>query len=115
MKRSVLIIVSSNPRTNGWAAEAVRMAAGLSTHGRLAVTLCLRGHALGVLEANPEDLVDGDYFEDYLPVLAEAGTIGIVGSPREVRNENFIPLKLQHISEAGLEKLISSSDRTIRF
>ena len=115
MKRSVLIIVSSDPRTSGRPAEAVRMAAGLSTHGRLAVTLCLRGRALDVFRTSAEDLVDGDHFEDYLPILAGVGTIGIVGDLTEVRGENLGSLKLERLSEDELEKRISSSDRTIRF
>lgn len=115
MKHAVLVIAGSDPRTSGRTAEAVRMAAGLSTHERLAVMLCLKGNALEVFQTSPEDLVDGDHFNDYLPVLAEAGTIGIVGGPTEARSENFGSLKLERLSEEELEKRISSSDRTIRF
>ncbi len=115
MKRTVLVITESDPRKSGRTAEAVRIAAGLSTHEQLAVTLCLKGSAREVFQTSPEDLVDGDHLKDYLPVLAESGTIGIVGGPTEARNENFGSLKLERLSEEELEKRISSSDRAIRF
>jgi hypothetical protein len=115
MKRSVLIITESDPRNSGRTAEAVRMAAGLSTHDRLAVTLCLCGPAIQVLHQKTEDLVDGDSFDQYIPVLAEGGAIVHVESPITARGVSNAAKYSTSIDESKLGKLVAASERVIHF
>ncbi len=111
MKRRVTITASGDPRNSGSVAEAVRIAAGLSVHERLDVTFCFHDAAVEALRADWEDLVDGDFFADYLPVLAGSGTILTTGSV------DIAPasVKVNRVSPAELQRLMASSDRVLRF
>ncbi len=70
MNPSVLIVIASDPRTSPRAAEAVRIAAGISVWGRLDVQVCLQGAAVQMLGEFPDDLMDGDQVTQCLPMLA---------------------------------------------
>ena len=70
----VLCIISSDPRTSGRPAEAVRIAAGVSTWKKAGFTVYLRGPAILCLSEWVDELVDEDNFTRYLPVLLESGT-----------------------------------------
>lgn len=114
MKRTVLILTSADPRTSGRLAEAVRVAAGLSVHERLAVTLCLCGEAVRILGNEDGELFDVDDVEEYLAVLKGAGARLLVlrnqpasASESKVRGEN--------VSAAQLDNLIKASERVLRF
>lgn len=73
--KKVLIIVTSDPRESGRAAEAVRIAAGVGNWEKVAVRLCLCGEACRAL-LETDELVNGDVFDAYLPLLLEAeGTV----------------------------------------
>jgi hypothetical protein len=69
--KNVLIIVTSDPRSDGRAAEAVRIAAGIGGWEKVAVTLCLCGEARRPLDEPADDFINGEIFEQYLPVLLE--------------------------------------------
>ena len=116
MKRSVLIIVTGDPRISARPAEAVRIAAGLSTNGRLDVTLCLRGASMLALGGDSEDFVDGDYFTRYLPVVAEDGRVVTApagsGEPL-ISDPPVVPAR--SLSQEELERLVANSDRILRF
>ena len=116
MKRSVLIIVTGDPRISARPAEAVRIAAGLSTNGRLNVTLCLRGASMLALGGDSEDFVDGDYFTRYLPVVAEGGRI-VTAPPGSGEPLIFEPpvVPARSLSQEELERLVASNDRILRF
>ena len=73
MKPSVLFLVSSDPRASGLPAEAVRIAAGVAAWKKVEVTLYLHSAAVLALGEFADDLIDGDKFRQYLPVLADSG------------------------------------------
>jgi hypothetical protein len=73
VKRRVLFIVTSDPRTSARPAEAVRVAAGVGAWEKVEAVLYLRGAAVLALGEHADDLVDGDHFVDYLPLAAEGG------------------------------------------
>ena len=116
MKRSVLIIVTGNPRISGRPAEAVRIAAGLSSNGRLDVTLCLLGASMLALGEDADDLVDGDHFTRYLPVVAEGGRIvtAPAGSGEPLISEPPV-VPTRKLTQEELQHLVASSDRILRF
>ena len=116
MKRSVLIIVSGDPRINARPAEAVRIAAGLSANGRLDVTLCLRGASALALGGDSEDFLDGDHLTRYLPVVAEGGRIVTApASPGEPPISEPPAVPTRALTQEELEHLVASSDRILRF
>lgn len=69
--KQVMIVVTADPRKSGRAAEAVRIAAGVGGWEKVAVKLCLAGEARRVLAETVDDLVNGEVFESYLPLLVE--------------------------------------------
>jgi hypothetical protein len=116
MKRSVLLIVTGDPRRSARPAEAVRIAAGLSANGRLDVTLCLRGASVLALGEEADDLMDGDYFTRYLPVVAEGGRIvtAPAGSDEPLISEPPV-VPDRTLTQEDLQHLVASSDRVLRF
>ena len=55
----VLVVISEDPRTSGRAFEAMRIALGVVA-GQNDVTIVLTGPAVHLLDADTDDLVDGD-------------------------------------------------------
>jgi hypothetical protein len=84
VKPTALFIVTTDPRVSPRPAEAVRIAAGVDTWQKVAVTLYLRDAAALALGEAAEELTDGDDFRRYLPLLAESGRLVLVqrGNPR---------------------------------
>ncbi|HEY1169799.1 MAG TPA: hypothetical protein VGH19_00390 [Verrucomicrobiae bacterium] len=69
--KKVLIVVTSDPRANGKAAEAVRIAAGVGSWEKVAVIVCFCGEARRVIADEPDDLINGEVISSYLPLLQE--------------------------------------------
>lgn len=115
MKRRVLIIVTGDPCRSGRTAEATRIAAGLSTHEGLAVTLCFRGPAARALGEDTESLIDGDYFPQYLPVLTRSGSVVVAGDASAPEADAPNLPQFERLSEKDLQALIANSDRIVRF
>ena len=116
MKRNALFIVTSDPRQTGRVAEAVRIAAGVGAWPQVEVTLYLRGAAALALGEDAEDLIDGDNFIRYLPMLAEAGR------PILVQREVSLRLSLvgaqplvEFIDDAQLAARVAASHCVLRF
>ena len=116
MKLSVLILISGDPRASARPAEAVRIAAGLSTHGRLEVTVCLQGAAVRMLEEDTMHLMDGEHFSRYLPMLGESGRkILVVAAGDAPATFPHATISTRSISVVELAGMIASSDRVVRF
>ena len=60
MKRGVLLIIATDPRSSHRPAEAIRIAAGVGAWGRVEVTLYLHGPAVLALSDDTDALVDGE-------------------------------------------------------
>jgi hypothetical protein len=69
----LLVIVTSDPRTSGRLAEAIRIAAGVGVWKQARIDVYLHGPAVLALSETPDDLIDSDSFTRYLPILAESG------------------------------------------
>ena len=115
MKRSVLIVVNGDPRSSARPAEAVRIAAGLSTNERLAVTLCLCGAAALAAGEYSVELMDGDHFIRYLPVLAEAGQPVLVQADSSDFGTDSSSVPVHLISKSELDEITASSERVLRY
>ena len=70
--RPVLVLISEDPRTSGRAFEAMRIALGVVA-GENEATIVLTGPAVHLLDADTDDLVDGDDIAKYRTTLAKLG------------------------------------------
>ena len=78
----VLVLISADPRRSGRAFEAMRIGVGIVA-GENAVTFVLTGPAAHLLDADTDDLVDGDDIAKFrenlkrlgVPFHVEAGSV----------------------------------------
>jgi hypothetical protein len=68
----VLVLISSDPRESGRAFEAMRIGVGVVA-GENAVTFVLTGPAVHLLDADTDDLVDGDDIAKFRENLKRLG------------------------------------------
>ena len=116
MNRRALFIVTSDPRQTGRVAEAVRIAAGVGAWPQVEVTLYLHGDAALALGEDAEDLIDGDNFTRYLPMLAETGRPILVQQGVAVpMNPADAPQLLEFIDDAQLAARVAASHCVLRF
>lgn len=116
MNRSALFIVTSDPRQTGRVAEAVRIAAGVGAWPQVEATLYLHGDAALALGEDAEDLIDGDNFIRYLPMLAEGGRSILVqqGVAVTLNSGDAAPL-VEFIDRAQLAARVAASHCVLRF
>jgi hypothetical protein len=116
MKPKVLIVVTSDPRTSPRAAEATRLAAGVGAWQKVEVSLYLHGSAVLALAENSEDLVDGENYVRYLPLVVEAGRKLYAQAGATVLNQLAeTPLKFTAIDDSQLAELVATSTSVLRF
>jgi sulfur relay (sulfurtransferase) DsrF/TusC family protein len=116
MNRRALFIVTSDPRQTGRVAEAVRIAAGVGAWPQVEVTLYLQGDAALVLGEDAEDLIDGENFTRYLPMLAETGRPILVQQGVAVPlNSADSPTLVEFIDDAQLAARVAASHCVLRF
>jgi hypothetical protein len=70
--RPVVILISADPRVSHRANEAMRIALGIAA-GENEVTLVLSGPALHLLDADTDDLADGDDIARHRAALRKMG------------------------------------------
>ena len=116
MNPSLLVLVTSDPRTSARPAEAVRLAAGVGTWKKADVTLYLRGPAVRALGEWVDDLVDEDNFTRYLPIVGEAGRpVFVQRGAAELADLGDAPLSFEEIDDAQLAVLAARSNYILRF
>jgi hypothetical protein len=70
--KTLLIVVSSDPRTSHRPAEAIRLAAGLAAWRKVDVTLFFTGPAVLAVNPDVDDFVDEESYRRYLPMFLES-------------------------------------------
>ena len=116
MKPRALIIVTSDPRTSARPAEAVRIAAGVGTWQKVETTLYLRDTAVLALRESAEDLVDGESYVRYLPLVAESGqNLYAQAGATALDDLRESRLKFTPIDDTQLADLIANSTSVLRF
>ena len=116
MKRRALFIVTSDPRQSGRAAEAVRIAAGVGAWPQVEVTIYLRGEAARALGRDAEELVDGENFHRYLPMLCERGQRILVENTAAAAlaaGETLAPF--ESMDDSALAARLATNDCVLRF
>ncbi len=116
MTPRVLFIISSDPRTSGKPAEAIRIAAGVCAWKKTEVSVYLRGPAVLALAEDTADLVNEDNYTRYLPMLIEnkrpifaeqdSPSLGGLGES---------PVTFERLNDAQLAKLAASQTYVLRF
>lgn len=115
MTRTVLFVVTADPRTSPRPAEAVRIAAGVGAWKKVAVTVYLWGAAVLALSEYPDELTDGDHFRRYLPLVTESG--GLICAQRGAPLLGQIgqaPVAFREIDPGELASLAAQNDYLLR-
>ena len=116
MKRRVLFIVTSDPRVSARPAEAVRIAAGVGARETIDTVLYLRGAAVLALGESAEELVDGDNFVRYLPLVTDAGRRVCVQRSSPLLTElGEARVSFDPVDDDELARLAADSGCVVRF
>jgi len=116
MKPRVLFIVTSDPRTTGKPAEAIRIAAGVGAWKKTDVSVYLRDAAVLVLGEDTVDLVNEDNYARYLPMLGEAQRPLYVQKNNSALSDLGESLvKFEPLSDPELAKLAAEHEYVLRF
>ncbi len=104
--RPVAVLIAEDPRTSHRANEAMRIALGVAA-GENDVTIVLAGPAAHLLDADTDDLVDGDDIARYRSALRKMGIpfhiekSALPADPREWNEEGhtLIPVSPEEIAD----------------
>ncbi len=113
----VLVLISEDPRGSHRANEALRIALGIAA-GENEVTVVLTGPAVHLLDAETDDLVDGDDIAKYRGTLAKLGIpFHIEGAavPADTGGWNAEGHATILVSREEIAELVSRSRRFLMF
>jgi hypothetical protein len=114
MPHRVVIVIREDPEKSHRAVEALRIALGLSTGDTLPVVVLL-GRAPLLLASDPQDIVDGDTLELYLPSLKQLQVpFAVVAGTRE-RLRLDPEFVIRELGEGEIRALVAEADRTLIF
>lgn len=114
MSLSVTVVIREDPQKSHRAAEALRIALGLST-GDNRLTVVLLGKAPLLLTEEADDLVDGEILGKHLPVLKEL-RIPFVLTHEAMESFSPIPgFATRGASSEEIAALVQRSDRVLAF
>lgn len=114
MPPRIAVVVRENPQKSHRAVEALRIALGLST-GENPLTVVLLGQAPLLISREPEDIVDGENLEKYLPSFKQLKIPFIVITSTRSRFSVDPEFTVSELSEDAIRSLIADADRTIVF
>jgi predicted peroxiredoxin len=112
-----LVLISADPRVSGRAFEAMRIALGVVA-GENDVTIVLTGPAVHLLDADTDDLVDGDDIAKFrenlkrlgVPFHAEKSALPVDGEGWNEEKHRVIP-----VSPDEIAALVGKAERFIIF
>lgn len=114
MPPSVVIVIREDPQKSHRAVEALRIALGLST-GENPLSVILLGQSPLMISEDPEDIVDGEIMEKYLPSLKHLKIPFSVPIGTGVRFDLDPEFDVRELSEEAIRTSIASSDRVLIF
>lgn len=114
MTPSLTVVIRDDPRKSHRAAEALRIALGLST-GPNPLTVILLNEAPLLLGDETEDLVSAEILEKHLPVLKELGVSFVVPESTRTRYHLDADFRAREASADEIAVLIAQSDRVLAF
>ena len=114
MKPLALFIIGGDPRKDGRAVEAIRVAVGVAAWKRVEVAVYLGGPAVLAAGENVDDLMDADNLVRYTPLLRELGRpVYIDGTFKPGLTETAVPIEA--MDRAALAELAAQSAYLLRF
>lgn len=112
MPPSIVVVIREDPQKSHRAVEALRIALGLST-GENPMTVVLLGQAPRLLSEDPEDVVDGEILEKYLPSFKQLEIpFAILSGSGFDLDPDF---KVKELSEEAIRSLVAEADRVLVF
>jgi hypothetical protein len=116
VKTRLLILITSDPRTSPRPAEAVRIAAGIGAWQKVEAALYFRDAAVLALGEDAEDLIDGESYALYLPVVSERGDRFFAERTAVTRHHlGKAPFKFATLDDGQLADLAAKSKYVMRF
>ena len=116
MKPTVLFIITGDPRKSPRPAEAIRIAAGVGAWKKAEIMVCLREAAVLALGEFADELVDGDHFTRYAPIVREFGRPVYVQAGNPLIRELGAPVvPWEELDDAALARLAAHSTYVMRF
>jgi hypothetical protein len=114
MPPSIVVVIRGDPRKTHRPVEALRIALGLST-GENPMTVVLLGEAPALISEDPEDIVDGEILEKYLPSFQHLGIPFVVLSGTGSQFNLDLGFKVTEVSEEFIRSMITDADRVLVF
>lgn len=114
MPPSIVVVIREDPLKTHRAVEALRIALGLST-GDNPMTVVLLGKAPLLISEDPEDLVDGEILEKYLPSFKQLEIPFVLHSGSSSDFELDPDFKVQKLSDDAIRSLVAGADRVLVF
>lgn len=111
-RKSLLVVVASDPRASHRPAEAIRLAAGVAAWRNVAVTLYFTGPGGAALSAECDDFVNEESYTRYLPMFVESGGTVYVESNAAASNGE---LPHEEVSREQFAALASKMTYLLRF
>ncbi len=114
MPKHIVVLIREDPTTSHRAAEAIRIALGLST-GPNPISIILLNNARQLVSDDTDDLPDGEILEKHLPVIKnlEIPIFLPLGS------KELLPIDpefaIQESSPAQMASLLEQADRVLAF
>ncbi len=114
MAPNLVVVIRENPLTTHRAAEAVRIALGLSTGGN-PLTVVLLNEAPVLLRADASDLVDADILDKHLPVLKELKVPFVVPAGAKAMLSLDSEFLIREAAPDEISAIINGGDRVLAF
>ncbi len=113
---TVLLIITSDPRSGPRAAEAMRLAGGISVWRQVRVNICLRHEASHALCEHSEEMEGGRLFAQFLPMVRESGgEIYVQATDETCLAIDPDTLLSRNLKDARLAALAAEADYVLRF
>lgn len=114
MPPSIVVVIREDPHKTHRAVEALRIALGLGTSEN-PLSVVLLGQAPLLISQAPEDIVDGEVLEKYLPSVKHLKIPFVVPVGTGVRFDLDPEFEVTERSEEAIRAVIASSDRVLVF
>lgn len=114
MPPSIVVVIREDPHKTHRAVEALRIALGLST-GENPMTVVLLGQAPWLISEDPEDIVDGEILEKYLPSFKQLGIPFALLSGSGSGFDLDPDFKVSELSEETIQSMVAGADRVLVF
>ncbi len=114
MSPSVVVVIREDPHKTHRAVEALRIALGLGA-GENPITVVLLGRAPLLISEDPEEIVDGEILEKYLPSFKHLAIPFAVPMGTGSRFDLDSEFKVTELSDEAIQSLVSNAYKTLVF